>query len=176
MRATLQALPAERADAHDVPDLHELLSRTSGELYRLAVRLTGNLSAADDVIQTAYLQAFEALRAGRFRGECRLETWLYRIVVRAASTERRTEDRRGALLALKAPPAPGPTSSELTVELRELEEALGTLPQDQRVALVLKELQGLTGREVAQVMEKTEGAVEQLLYRARSALKERFSR
>lgn len=56
MRATLQAMPAERAGALDVPDLHDLLARTSGELYRLAVRLTGNLSAADDVIQTAYLQ------------------------------------------------------------------------------------------------------------------------
>ena len=177
MRSIVHAMrEKEEAEAEVVPPLPVLLARTAGELYRLAVRLTGDVDAADDVIQIAYLQAFEAVRAGQFRGECQLETWLYRIVTRVALGERRQTARRRVLLAERGDAALPAASGELLVELRELREALGALPNDQRVALVLKELQGLSGREVADVMERSEGAVEQLLVRARAALKTRFAR
>ena len=60
------------------------------------------------------------------------------------------------------------------MEPGELREALESLPDDQRTALVLKELHGLSGKETAEVMERSEGSVEQLLVRARAALRKRF--
>ena len=160
--------------APPLPSFEQLVERTSGDLYRLAVRLTGDLAEADDVLQTTYLRAFEALRAGAFRGESRLETWLYRIVTHAAFDSRRSHRRRERLAEHDPDAQQAPERMEASVELGELRTALQALPEDQRTALVLKELQGLSGREVAEVMERSEGAVEQLLVRARAALRERF--
>ena len=160
--------------APPLPSFEQLVAQTSGDLYRLAARLTGDLAEADDVLQTTWLRAFEALRAGTFRGESRLETWLYRIVTHAAFDSRRSLRRRERLAERDPEPKQAPERMEANVELGELRTALQSLPEDQRTALVLKELQGLSGREVAEVMERTEGAVEQLLVRARAALRERF--
>jgi RNA polymerase sigma-70 factor (ECF subfamily) len=157
-----------------VPPFEQLVAETSGDLYRLAVRLTGDPAEADDVLQNAYVRAFEALRAGTFRGESTLRTWLYRIVMHAAFDARRSQKRREGLAVAIGPPQSAPASSEASVELRELKEALLALPEDQRAALALKELHHLKSREVAEVMERSEGAVEQLLVRARAALKVRF--
>jgi RNA polymerase sigma-70 factor (ECF subfamily) len=168
MGAAAKALP--------VPSFPQLVGETSKDLYRLAVRLTGDRDEADDLLQATYVRAFEALQSGRFRGESRHSTLLYRIVLHVAFDERRSLERRarlhdGAATRASRHAADG---SEASVQLRELRDALATLPHDQRTALVLKELHGLTGREVAEVMEKTEGAVEQLLVRSRAALRARF--
>ena len=151
-----------------LPSLPALVAQTSKDLYRLARRLTGNGADADDVLQTTYLRAFEALRSGSFRGECRLETWLYRIVMNVAFDDRRGQARR------ERAPEVAPEQSEAAVSLAELRGALEALPNDQRAALVLRELHGLSGREAAEVLERSEGAVEQLLVRARAALRKRF--
>lgn len=156
-----------------LPSFPELVAQTSKDLYRLATRLTGNRADADDVLQTTYLRAFEALGSGAFRGECRLETWLYRIVMNVAFDARRGQARREQLVKAPASEA-APEQSEAAVGLAELRGALESLPEDQRAALVLRELQGLSGREAAEVLERSEGAVEQLLVRARAALRKRF--
>ncbi|MFT3708653.1 MAG: RNA polymerase sigma factor [Archangium sp.] len=140
-------------------------------LFRLALRLTGRRAEAEDVVQDAFVKALSELRAGRFRGQSSLSTWLYRITVNVAFDRARSSTRRVVEPALEEPRSESPDDS---IELRELREALAALPEDQRLALVLKELQGLTAREIAQTMERTEGAVEQLLVRARAELKRRF--
>jgi RNA polymerase sigma-70 factor (ECF subfamily) len=157
-----------------VPPLHELVADTSADLYRLALRLTGDEHEAEDVLQGAYITAFESLRRGAFRGECALTTWLYRIVVHAAFDARRTAKRRERLV--DPPSRPADARADSALELRELRDALESLPEDQRAALALKELHGLKGREVAEVMERSEGSVEQLLVRARASLRERLER
>ena len=158
-----------------LPSFERIVADTTADLYRLAVRLTGDPAEARDVLQNTYLHAFEALKAGRFRGECRLETWLYRIVMHTAFDARRADQRRTRLREA-APAGEAPAQSEASVELSELRSALETLPADQRSALVLKELHGLSGRETAAVMERSEGSVEQLLVRARAELRRRFER
>lgn len=159
-----------------LPSFEQLVAETSADLYRLALRLTGDPAAASDVLQTTYLRAFEGLRAGTFRGECKLETWLYRIVMHAAFDARRADRRRDLLHQAARCDDAAPERLEATVELSELRSALATLPEEQRSALVLKELHGLTGRQTAEVMERSEGAVEQLLVRARAELRRRFER
>lgn len=172
--SSLEEVPAPRvAPALPVPSFPELVARTSKDLYRLATRLTGNRADADDVLQTTYLRAFEALRNGGFRGECRLETWLYRIVMNVAFDARRAQQRRERL-ADRPPNEVAPEQSEAAVGLAELRGVLESLPEDQRAALVLRELHGLSGREAAEVLERSEGAVEQLLVRARATLRTRF--
>ncbi|MDP3506130.1 MAG: RNA polymerase sigma factor [Myxococcales bacterium] len=157
-----------------VPPFEVLVEQTSDDLYRLAVRLTGSTADAADVVQTAYLRVFEALRDGTFRGESRIETWLYRVVTHAAFDARRGQRRRDSLQQQGEPLVVPARATEAAVELGELRDALESLPDDQRAALVLKELHGLSGKETAEVMERSEGSVEQLLVRARAALKKRF--
>ena len=140
-------------------------------LFRLALRLTGRRAEAEDVVQDAFVKALAELRAGRFKGHSALSTWLYRITANVAFDRARSAARREPPPSSDEPRAPSPDDS---VALRELREAMHLLPEDQRLALVLKELQGLTAREVAEVMERSEGAVEQLLVRARAELKRRF--
>ncbi len=79
-----------------VPPFPVLVEQTSDDLYRLAVRLTGSTEEAADVLQTAWLRVFEALRDGTFRGESRIETWLYRVVTHAAFDGGRRGARRAA--------------------------------------------------------------------------------
>ena len=160
----------------EVPPFDQLIAQTSADLYRLAVRLTGDRAEADDLVQTTYARAFEALNAGTFRGESRLTTWLYSILTHAAFDARRTGRRREAIAQAAArTEAEGPRA-DASVRLRELKDALQELPDDQRAALALKELHGLKAREVAEVLGRSEGAVEQLLVRARAALKARLER
>ena len=148
---------------------------TADALFRLAARMLGDLDAADDVLQDAYLRAFAALRRGDFSGDSDVRTWLYRIVVNGALNARRSAHRREA--NLPPPPAQLEPSDRLAarLQLRELAEWMKDLPDDQRAVLVLKELEGLSAREVAMVLECTESAVEQRLVRARAALRKRSS-
>ena len=66
------------------------------------------------------------------------------------------------------------SNPDAAVALRELSDAMKELPEDQRAALVLKEVQGLPTREVALILERSEGATEQLLVRARETLRRRL--
>jgi RNA polymerase sigma-70 factor (ECF subfamily) len=141
-------------------------------LYRLAARLLGNAADADDVVQEAFVKAISELRRGGFRGDSALSTWLYRVVTNVA-LDRLRQVKRQAVVAPEAEPAAA-ASPEAAVALRELTEAMQELPEDQRAALVLKELQGLPTRDVALILERSEGATEQLLVRARQTLRRRF--
>jgi RNA polymerase sigma-70 factor (ECF subfamily) len=144
-------------------------------MYRLAARLLGDAQEAEDVLQDAFARVLEQLRRGAFRGDCTLSTWLYRVVTNVALNRQRGARAHAAHRELS--PSGEPTSAmspEAAVALRELAEAMSELPDDQRAALVLKEIEGLPSREVAEVMERSEGAVEQLLVRGRQALRRRF--
>lgn len=144
-------------------------------MFRLACRLMGSVPDAEDALQEAFAKAVTELRRGAFRGDCALSTWLYRVVTTVALDHLRRERRHAQGAPDEAPQGQASTpNAEAAVALRELSEAMEALPPDQRAALVLKELHGLPTREVAQVLERTEGATEQLLVRARQTLRGRF--
>lgn len=154
-----------------------VVEETAPALFRLAARITGSLEEAEDVLQDSYMKAWDALENGRFEGRAQLRTWLYRIVANGALDALRSRRRRGRLAAaaMEEPTAAG-ASAEAVRALRELAVWLEELPAEQRTALVLKELEGLTGSEIAEVLGCSEGAVEQRLVRARAALRERSER
>lgn len=153
-----------------------IVAGTSGRLYRLAVRMTGDADEADDVLQNAYIRAHRALGDRGWDGRGKLETWLYRIVVNGALNARRERRRRLQLVDGRADAGPLPPAQEQEVALAQLMALVGELPPEQRTALVLKELEGLTASEIAEVLECSEGAVEQRLVRARATLRERWQK
>jgi RNA polymerase sigma-70 factor, ECF subfamily len=158
----------------DTAAFGRIVSATSNKLVRLAARIMGNLEDGEDVAQEAYVKAHRAIVEGRFDGRSKVETWLHRIVTNAAIDALRSGIRRQQPTDV-LPDAgwDGAAAAEARVALRELDALLGTLPPDQRAALVLKSVEGRSSSEVAELMGSTEGAVEQLLFRARATLKER---
>ncbi len=150
-----------------------IVNATSGKLVRLAARLMGNLEDGEDVVQEAYMKAHRALLDGGFDGRSKVETWLYRIVTNTAIDALRSGVRRQKPTDVLPEPAwDGAAEAEARVALSELDDLLRCLPPEQRAAIVLKSVEGLSAAEIAVILRTTEGAVEQRLVRARATLKE----
>lgn len=156
-------------------------------MVRRASRLLGSVADGEDAAQEAYVRAYRALEAGQFDGRSSVETWLYRVLTNVALDALRARQRRAALVrgerAVTAtalaegrtdtlgPHAGGEREAVARVALKELGALLDALPPEQRVALTLSAVEGLSSREIAAAMGTTEGAVEQRLVRARALLR-----
>jgi RNA polymerase sigma-70 factor (ECF subfamily) len=152
----------------------QIVRETMPALYRLAARVTGSFQEAEDVVQDGYLRAWAALGRGQFEGRAEIETWLYRIVTNCAIDALRARQRRGRFAAtLPEQVAAAGQSAEVGAALRELASWLEALPPDQRAAVVLKDMEGLTSAEIATILGCSEGAVEQKLGRGRATLRQR---
>lgn len=160
----------------------ELVRRYQDRLYPTILRLTGNAEDAHDLLQDAFLRAYEKL--GRFHGDSSFYTWLYRIAVNLALSGRR---RRRMTLRLSGTrwdePIDPPDLSERSDPTRPLEraersamiqQALNALAPDHRAVVVLKEYDGLRYEEVAEVLGIPIGTVRSRLHRARCELRERL--
>lgn len=132
----------------------------------------------DDVLQTAYLNAFRS-RAG-FEGRAQLGTWLYRIVYNACLDELRRGGRTTSVPLdvldepgrTTAPVVGGPPDPASTVVLRlELAAALAALPHEQRAAVLLVDADGLPYTEAAEVLGVPRGTLASQLHRARAELR-----
>jgi len=149
-------------------------------VFGVALRMLGNRAEAEEVAQEAFVRAHRAL--GAFRGDAKLSTWLYAITSRLclnrlASGERRLARQGEDALLRLSDVAPRPDAA---LERRELETALGRaiaeLPEDRRIVVVLRDLEGLSYEEIAQVLELELGTVRSRLHRARAELKEKLER
>lgn len=138
--------------------------------------MLGNVTDAEDVVQEAFVRAHQAIVESRFDGRSSLETWLYRIVSNLALDQLRQRKRRGpAVEANDEMMAVEGCSAETRLALRELDDWMSDLAPEQRVALVLSAIEGLSNSEIANMMSCSEGAVEQRLVRARAALRQKRS-
>jgi RNA polymerase sigma-70 factor (ECF subfamily) len=167
---------ARAVAAGDAAAFRVVVDALGGALFRLLARMLGDAAAAEDVLQDVLLRAFQAMRAGRFDGGAALRTWLHRIAINAAvDTLRHRARRRDDSTALVEPSAHAPVATlEARCALHRLAALLDDLPLEQRSALVLKELEGLSSAEVAAALGISEGAVEQRLVRARATLRRRL--
>ena len=163
---------ARRVAEGDGGAFRAIVDATSARLYRLAVRMIGDRDDADDVLQDAYVRAHQALASGGWDGRAKIETWLYRIVVNTALNFRRGSARQKQRMDPREPGAP---PQEAQVEVRQLVALLQKLPDEQRAAIVLKEVEGLSAAEIAEICNCSEGAVEQRLVRARASLRMRWN-
>ncbi len=148
----------------------ELFRRHRDRMYAVAVRTTNNRELAADAVQEAFISAFR--RAGAYRGDAAVTTWLHRIVVNACLDRLRREKaslrRAGDLGELDLPDL---HDHHASVEARlDVREALATLPEGQRMALVLVDMHGLPVAEAAEVLGVAEGTVKSRCFRGREAL------
>jgi RNA polymerase sigma-70 factor (ECF subfamily) len=162
----------------DLDAFNELVLEHQALVYNLCYSMLGHRQAAEDASQEAFISAYRnlsGLRGGAFR------PWLLRIAANACHDElRRRARRRSSSLdvaleeGVPEPPDPDPSpeASALTAELqREIHSALQTLPEEQRLALVLCDLEGLDYAEIAQTMRCSLGTVKSRIARGRARLR-----
>ena len=164
---------AARVEKGDLAAFRGIVDHTRAPLYRLAARIGGDLAEAEDVLQEAYVDAYRALREGRWDGRSKVETWLYRIVTNASidALRKRREAGREAREPCEAR-FDGLVAAEARVALRELDAMLADLAPQDRAALVLTSVEGLSAKAAADALGCSEGALEQRLVRARAALRD----
>ncbi|MBI4701814.1 MAG: RNA polymerase sigma factor [Deltaproteobacteria bacterium] len=168
---------AARVARGDRAAFRTVVELTSARLYRLAARIMGGAADAEDALQDAYLRAFQALSGQEFDGRASVSSWLYRIATNAClDALRRRRPRpaaeRGEATIAREPSFDGLLAAEARAALREIDRWLGELPPEQRAALVLKTMEEMTSAEIGELLGCSEGAVEQLLVRARAALRQ----
>jgi RNA polymerase sigma-70 factor, ECF subfamily len=147
----------------------ELIERHDRSLRSLAFRLLADRDRMDDVLQDAYVKAFRALP--RFRSASAPSTWLYRIFYNTCRDELR-RDRRRRQLPLEALETAVETDPANAAAGRAgLAAALGALPADQRVAVLLVDADGFDYRAAAEVLGIEVGTLASRLSRARAALR-----
>lgn len=152
-----------------------LVHRYQQDILRLTTRLTRNAEDARDMAQEAFVTAYRSL--GSFRQEAAFSTWLYRIAVNLCLSHRRTASREAA-----AEPdervtdgRPDALSRLLTTERdRALAAAIEQLPPQQRATLTLRVQQGLSHREIAEVLGCAEGTAKANYFHAVRALQRRL--
>lgn len=171
-----------KAHAGDARAIEALLTKHENSVYRFGLRMCGNEADARDVLQETLLAAYRNLAS--FRGDSKLSTWLYQIARSFCLKQRRLREGEPAKFAsLDDGPArhvaEDVTGTDTRTHARQVSEviqaAIGTLPEDHREALVLRDVEGLSAEEAAEVAGVEVGALKSRLHRARLALKQRLS-
>ena len=157
-----------------------LFARHRERLWAVAVRTLGDPDDAGDALQDAMISAFR--RAGSFRGDSAVTTWLHRIVVNACLDLLRRRAARPATSGLAADTvdalalaAHGPAAAADSDTALDVTAALATLPPDQRAALVLVDMLGYPVAAAAQVLGTSEGTVKSRCSRGRARLVPRLA-
>lgn len=171
------------------PPFGEVVDRYYDKVLNLAFRLMGDREEAHDLAQEVFIHAYQAY--DRFRGEAEVFTWLYRITVNLAKNRykqlQREREHRWEILEEtdeeeeEVEPfewEDTKLSPETLLEQKELSEAIqkaiDELPEDQRTTLVLRDIEGLSYREIARIQGCSVEAVKSRLFRARSTLRKKL--
>ena len=162
-----------RAQARDVAAFEQLSGAYADRLYMLLLRLLGDRGEAEDVAQEVMLRAWRGI--GHFRGRSSYFTWLYRIAMNEANRALEKRARRPAgvslgpdELQLPAPAADEPSRQAEANELRmALSQALADLPPPLRAAIVLRDVEGLSTQEAAEIAGVSQAAFKSRLHQAR---------
>jgi RNA polymerase sigma-70 factor (ECF subfamily) len=173
----------QQCAAGDEDACAHLVSEHQRMVYQLALHLLGDTQEALDLSQEVFLRVFRTL--GQFRGQATLKTWIYRIVINQASNRQRWWRRRfrsrqvaleahveshGELPELRRSARPDQVLDQHETA-RRVHAALDRLPFDQRVAIVLREIDGLSYDEIGQSLGVAVGTVKSRLARARLSLR-----
>lgn len=179
------SLPALKTG--DRAEFARLVEATSNHIFRLALKILRDPQDAEDVLQETYIKALRALP--EFEGRSSLSTWLYRIAVNEALMLLRK--RKITLVPVEEDPdedeAVGslvltdwdalPEDKLLSAEARqELDTAVMNLPDNLRVVFTLRDMEGMSIRETAELLSLSETAVKTRLLRARMRLRNQLSK
>jgi RNA polymerase sigma-70 factor (ECF subfamily) len=163
----------DRAQVGDVAAFEALAGVHADRLYAVVLRFVGDGCEAEDVLQETLLRAWRGI--GRFQGRAMVFTWLYRIAVNESNRALERRVRRRATVPVDeeavqvpAPQQEGPADQAEQQELREaLRLAIAKLSPPYRMALVLRDVEGLSTREAAKIAGIGEAAFKSRLHQAR---------
>ena len=156
---------AQRSDARAFEALYRL---HIDKIYGLCLRMTGNVSEAEDCAQEAFIQAWNKL--SKFRGDSAFATWLHRIAVNTVLGRIRKSKREQDRIQTVADTRPSPLETGDTGELRDLVAAVDRLPEGARHVFVLHAVYGYTHEEAAGMLGIAAGTSKAQLHRARRLL------
>jgi RNA polymerase sigma-70 factor, ECF subfamily len=163
----------QRARSGDRRAYERLYRDHVGRVYGLCLRMTRDAQAAEDCTQDTFINAWRAL--SQFETRSSLSTWLHRIAVNVSLARRRKSGRLEPLPEEEEGAAPtAEWTLETPVEVQEIENAIGALPEGARDVLVLHALYGYSHPEAAQMLGIAEGTCKAQLHRARRLLRERL--
>jgi len=174
----------EKTRRGDQAAFQALVEKYQRRIYAVAYGLLGNREDALDAVQEAFIKVYRSL--DRFKGKSSFYTWLYRIATNTAIDLGRKASRREQIEFREeieadeekgdypvAPTSEDPASALMKKELGDLiEKAIQKLPPEQRTAIVLREIEGLSYREIAKVMRCSQGTVMSRLHYGRKKLQE----
>lgn len=186
-----EAACIRRCQAGDSAAFGDLVERYQDRIYNVMCRMAGR-DDAEELAQEAFLKAFENIH--RFGGRSRFYTWLYRIAANLAISQR----RRGSkvrFLSMSGPADEGDQSFADTVtadlarqrtdapdaaalageRARQIEAALDELDEEFRIAVVLRDMEGLDYAEIADILDVPAGTVKSRIHRARIMLKDKLA-
>jgi len=178
----LDELLLRRAQNGDPEAFGRLMEPLEQLVWRVCWHYTGNREAAEDCGQEAMIRIWRNL--GNYRGECALESWVYRIAANCCMDwlRKKKRDRSVSMEPLREqgfdPADETPGTEEQVVakdEKQRLREAIRQLPEDQREALILTQLEKVSYEEAAQMLGVSEGTVKSRVNRAKARLKEILS-
>ena len=173
----------QRAQRGDLQAFDLLVLKYQGRIAALISRYVSDAGEVEDVTQEAFIKAYRAL--GKFRGDSAFYTWLYRIAANAAKNHLVAKGRRpgadatiedaegvdeGGLLSESASPEALAMGGELA---EVVESALNALPDELKAALMLREFDGLSYDDIADVLGCPVGTVRSRIFRAREAIDQR---
>lgn len=171
-----EALLVTRLQAGDLDALGDLYERHRHQVYRTALAITHDSSAAEDILQEAFLRLYT--HADRIDTSLPLAPWLYRVTVNLSYSWHTRRKRRRLPLdtvieRLTSPlrQSPEPTTERNEVR-RKVQEAIDALTFNQRVVVVLHYLNDMSVQEIADVLDCPVGTVKSRLFYARAALRE----
>ena len=174
----------QRAQRGDLRAFDLLVLKYQGRIAALVSRYVSDAGEVEDVTQEAFIKAYRAL--GKFRGDSAFYTWLYRIAANAAKNHLVAKGRRpgadatiedaegfdeGGMLSESASPEALAMGGELA---EVIESALNALPDELKAALMLREFDGLSYDDIADVLGCPVGTVRSRIFRAREAVDQRM--
>ena len=180
----------ERCLKGDTGAFEQLVDRYQQKVFNIAYRMSGNREDALDLSQESFLRAYKALK--RFRGQSSFGTWLFRITNNTCIDELRRKKRQPQLVVstdaviktedgeyqFEVPDSPDetPEALALTQELKnQIQQALQNLSEEHRAALVLRDVEGYSYEEIADILQLNLGTVKSRINRARLALRQELS-
>lgn len=175
-------LIVQRVQAGDKKAFNLLVSKYHRRVGRLLTRMVRNQEDIEEIVQETFIKAYRAI--GSFRGESAFYTWIYRIAINTAknllvnqgrrpSTLKESTDEDGETFEDNAALSNIDTPESLyqTKQIGEaVNEAIAALPEELRSAIVMREIDGLSYEEIAQIMDCPIGTVRSRIFRAREAV------
>lgn len=179
----MDELLLKKAQRGDPDAFEQLMTPLEGLIWRVCWHYTGDRENASDCGQEAMIRIWKSL--DKYRGECAFESWVYRIAANCCLDllRKQKRDRSVPIEPMREqgfdPPDPGRGTEEAVLaaeEQAEIREAVAALPEEQRDALVLTQLEGKSYEEAARLLGVSEGTVKSRVNRARTRLKEWLAR